>query len=178
RETGMWQCLGTLRLIEPFICDVGGTLQRKGSSVSTSNLKLILEGVDPSNGRILWSHRLANVASFLQGGGVPVADEAHAVVPLLNGTLSLLDFRTGTLATPPKSDVFWCQRAQNFQIVSITGVTGTNHRSGTPVEFPCSATGVQVSGTPSYTWSGVGVVIDGLFIWPSPHGLVAYQIKS
>jgi hypothetical protein len=106
---------------------------------------------------------------------VAFADGTHLVVRLAGGQRVVLDVQSGTTSSPGAGEVFWCEQIPFYRVVTAPEAATSGKRVGEPVYQSCSSTGAPVGGTPTTMPSTVGTTINGMFIWPTPHGLKAEQ---
>ncbi|MHB8330139.1 MAG: outer membrane protein assembly factor BamB family protein [Acidimicrobiales bacterium] len=170
---GSYQCFDVLGLPAPFVCRYTGQGTFTGGVLSTSGVTLTLEGLNPANGAILWSHAVANTQALTTGNGVPIADLNHIVVTLASGTPVLVNLTTGTTSAVPVGETMWCGQSQLVSVNAPPVALAGGKRVGTTLFGPCTATGAAATGTPAHAVASIGVWVDGLFIWATPTGLSA-----
>jgi hypothetical protein len=176
---GDFYCGGGLQFLTPtVVCLYSGNLVRRGHSPIWTKVGLTLEGLDPLTGTITWHLPVLGARSLSIGTNVAFEDGSHLVVEDLSGQRVLLDVRTGAAETVPPGATYWCEKSVTYTSTPIQG-SGTNGmRAGSPVFEGCSATGVPEQALPTSQPSSVGVTADGLFIWPTLHGLDAIRSSS
>jgi len=171
---GYFLCGGGLQfLTSDLVCRYTGAARESGQSETMAGVGLTLQGLDPASGATTWSKRVLNAQGLSMGTNVAFADGNHLVVQLVGGQRVVLDVLTGTTAAPSPGEVFWCEQVPTYRVITAPAASFSGKRVGEPVYRSCSSTGSAVSGTPTTTPSTVGVTMNGMFIWPTPHGLRA-----
>ena len=193
REPGTWtNCRNLLGNIEqlstpgsPFPalrCRYSGQLNsvrpggRDELTVPT-DLAVIIERVDLSSGRAIWSIPLgaqATLAADALGLAMTQLDD-HRM--LLDG--QVIDLDTGASRAASPDDVFWCPGRQTFdQSVAYYDRTGSRFdRAAGGVAFPCDAAANPTSAMPGTVPLAVSTVTDGgLRLVSTPAGVVAYRM--
>jgi outer membrane protein assembly factor BamB len=177
--SGDFYCGGGLQFLTPtVVCLYSGDLVRRGHSPIWTKVGLTLEGLDPLTGAITWRLPVLGARSLSIGTNVAFEDGSHLVVQDLSGQPVLLDVRTGTAQTAATDVTYWCEKSVTYGLTPIHGSGTDGMRAGSPVYEGCSATGVPEQAVPNSQPSSVGVTADGLFIWPTPHGLDAERSSS
>ncbi|HUY64078.1 MAG TPA: PQQ-binding-like beta-propeller repeat protein, partial [Acidimicrobiales bacterium] len=174
--SGSYQCFGVLQLAVPFVCRYSGTGTYSGGTLSTSGVGLTLSGIDTASGSLTWSRSLSSAQAVTTGNAVPIADASHIVVPVAGGGDELLDLLTGSVTAVPASEIMWCGQSQPVTVTASAAALSNGQRSASTTFTSCSGAGAPVSGTPSHAVPGVGVSVDGLFVWASPNGLQAVAL--
>jgi hypothetical protein len=176
---GYFQCGGGLQfLTSELVCRYTGSARESGQSITMAGVGLTLRGLDAASGATTWSKQVLNAQGLSIGTNVAFADGNHLVVQLVGGQRVVLDVLTGTTTVPSPGEVFWCEQVPTYRVVTAPSASFSGKRVGEPVYRSCSSTGATVSGTPTTTPSSVGATVDGMFIWPTPHGLRAEPLSE
>jgi len=171
---GYFDCGGGLQfLTSDVVCLYTGSARQSGRTVTMTGVGLTLEGLNPASGTTTWSKPVLDPKSLSLGTDVAFADGTHLVVQLVGGQRVLLDVDNGTTSSPRAHEVFWCEQVPIYRVVTPPGASANGIRAGAPAYRSCSSTGAAVSGTPAAMPSTVGTTVNGMFIWPAPHGLKA-----
>ncbi len=179
-DPGMYLCMGAYGgLRASVLCDFTGVLTKPaaGAQPDYSSIRMSLQGISPETGAVHWTVPLGKWQAALSGD-VTYADPTHLLVHLTSGRSAVLDVVTGKTAPASPGEVFWCQQTPLFHVVGPSDSTNQGQRGGTPVIHPCSASGAAVNQTPAHGLPYLGATADGLYVWPSPHGLRAAHIPS
>jgi outer membrane protein assembly factor BamB len=179
---GQYQCGGTLQFETPAIlCLFHGSLSsatRTRSIVrSFKGLTLTLQGVNTASGAITWSVPVRDV-NAIGNGKLEFLDARHVLVQLGNGKQAVLNTDDGTTAPVGRNEVFWCTSLTLFKVDESKSLNPNLQRVGGNTFFPCTATGQATTTLPKASPSTVGVTVDGIFVWPSPHGLASRVVGS
>ena len=177
---GTYMCMGPLQFLTTQIaCQYTGSLQRPSKPTlppSTKGVTLKLAGFNPTSGAIGWTQSVGDVTAMSTGNGLSFMDATRLSVILPNGKQVLLNTSTGT-TTPLKSHtVLWCQKLPIYKVVALKGTEGEGMRQSAPVYFPCTPNGQPTSKIPTSFPSTVGIVVHGVFVWPSPDGLQTHTV--
>jgi hypothetical protein len=176
---GYYDCGGGLQFLSTgVVCQYSGSYVEQGTSLNMAGVGLDLRGLDPATGELTWSVRVRHVQSLAAGTDVAFADPTHVVVQLLSGRREVLDTVDGAMSAPGANDVFWCEQNPQYAVSTAQGASVDGKRQGAPQFSPCSASGTASDGRPVTAPSTVGLAVDGLFVWPSPHGLRAVALPS
>ena len=173
RRPGMFQCLGSLAILDADVsCVFKGLV---GSNGSLAHLTLTLEGLDPTTGATLWTQAVANVSTLVTAKGLAFVDGHHLVVETAAHHWVVLDTRNGATTPATSAGVYWCESLTTFAVVPLAGVAHTNERTGAPRFSGCDDQGRSLNRTPQYERSldldQVGVVARHFFVWASPIAL-------
>ncbi len=182
-DPGQYQCEGTIQFeSSPILCVFSGSLTsptRKSGSVTRSfkGLHLTLEGINAASGAITWTQPVNNV-SAIANGKAEFVDATHLLVQTTNGKNAILDTVTGTTAPVRRGQVLWCTSIAIFKVNENKSVNPAQERVAGNYFFPCKANGQATTQPPPSSPSTVGVTIDGVFLWPTPHGLASRVVGS
>jgi hypothetical protein len=180
---GEYQCGGTLQIVtQPLLCVFHGTLASTKVNTKTlfnsyKGLNVVLEGLTVATGATTWTLPVKNV-SAIANGKIEISDGSHLLVQLKSGKSALLDTSTGTTAPVRKGQIFWCASTVEFKVNENKSVNTIQKRVAGTTFFPCTEKGKETTKLPSSSPSTVGVTIDGVFLWSSPHGLSSRIVGS
>ncbi|HEY1828278.1 MAG TPA: hypothetical protein VGF87_09660 [Acidimicrobiales bacterium] len=173
---GQFQCEGTLIFENtPFLCHFSGTLGKVPAAKnpfaqSYKGLHLTLQGFNTSTGAVTWTQPVANLADMVEGP-TPFTDPSHLVIELASGKRVLLNTNTGKTTPTNSKTVYWCSSLQLFKVKESKQLNPQQMRVEGNLYQPCSANGSSSSKLPAVSPSTMGVTVDGVFLWSSPHGL-------
>ena len=176
---GAYQCMGPLIFLSTQVtCQYTGTVHFSKKSTrppSVAGISLTLAGFNPSNGVVSWTLPVSDVASLTFGNDLSFVDGTHLVVRTKNTSKNvILDTSTGTTAPLKSNQVLWCEKTPIYSIVATKGAPGGGKRASVPVFSACTTNGKPTTKTPASFPSSVGVTVNGVFLWPSPHGLLTH----
>lgn len=178
---GQFQCGGTLAFITPPLdCLFSGTVARqrhKAFPQSYTGLHLVLQGYDAATGHVTWMQSVRNVGA-LGNGDAAFLDATHLLVQLQGGHEALLDASSGKTAAVPERQTFWCSTNGLFKVDEEKALNSAELRAQGTRFTPCTAAGNPASTMPASTPSSVGVTVDGVFLWPSAHGLSRHMVGA
>jgi hypothetical protein len=169
---GALDCFGVVPVTPQFLCRYSGSGTYVNGNLSTAGVTLTLGGLNPATGAVTWSVPVAQAQSLTTGNGLPVADANHLVVALASGP-ALLDLGSGQTAPVPAGAVYWCGQSQQASVQATPSALSGGRRVGATLFAPCTAEGAPATGMPTSALPAIGVSIGGLFVWPSPNGLMA-----
>ncbi len=176
---GDYMCGGGLQfLTADVVCRYSGTARITGTATNLSQVKIVLEGVDPQSGAVTWSLPVLHAQALSEGSDVAFADSTHLVVQLPSGKRVVLDAGNGTTSAVSPGEVFWCEENPQYKVSTPEGGSVDGKRQSAPVFGACSATGSPVAGLPATSSDTVGVDLGGQFVWPTPHGLRAAPLPA
>jgi hypothetical protein len=176
---GAYQCLGPLVFLSTEVtCQYTGTIHyAKGSTKlpSLTGVTLTLAGFNPSSGVVNWTLPVSNVASLTFGNNLSFVDGTRMVVlDKKTGKVVVLDTSTGTTAPLKGSQILWCEKTPTFNVVAVKGSPGRGKHASAPVYHPCTTSGRPTAKLPSGFPDSVGATVNGVFVWPSPQGLLTH----
>ncbi len=179
---GSYQCLGSLAFLTSQVsCQYTGTVHYSKTATSPPSLRgltLKLVGFDPATGSPLWSYPVSDVSALAYGNGLRFVDATHVVVQSVSGKTVVLDTSTGTAAPLKAHQRLWCETIPTYTVTVAKGTPGGGKRTGTTQYSPCTQDDAPASGPPPSTPSTVGVTVNGVFVWPSAHGLNAEVVGT
>jgi hypothetical protein len=171
---GQFQCGGTLAfLTPPFDCVFSGTVANSKKDtfpLSFKGLKLNLQGYNAATGAVSWTQPVHNVGA-LGNGDASFLDATHLVVQLNDGSQVLLDTSTGKTAALAPHQTLWCATTGLFKVNEEKDLNSAELRTEGTRFSPCTTAGTPALTLPTTAPSTVGVTVDGVFLWPSAHGL-------
>ena len=165
-------------LTADVVCRYSGTAHQTESSVSMSGVGLTLEGINSATGAVTWSWPVSDAQALSLGTNVAFADSTHLVVRLQSGQQVVLDVQTGTTSPVTNDEVFWCEQNPEYAVSTAQGASVDGKRQSSPVFSACSATGALLSGSPPYPVRTIGVSAGGMFVWPTPQGLLGARLPG
>jgi hypothetical protein len=176
---GAYQCMGPLAFLSTQVtCQYAGTIHyAKGSTElpSLTGVTLTLAGFNASNGVVSWTLPVSNVASLTFGNNLSFVDGTRMVVrDKKTGKDVVLNTSAGTTAPLKGSQVLWCERTPIYNVVAVKGSPGSGKHASAPVYYPCTVNGKPTVKLPSGFPASVGATVNGVFVWPSPHGLLTH----
>jgi hypothetical protein len=178
---GQFQCGGTLAFLTPPLnCVFTGTVakaRRDAFPQSYKGLKLSLQGYDAATGTVTWTQPVLNVG-VLGNGDASFLDPTHLVVQLPSGKQALLNTATGTTAALARHQVLWCASTGLFKVDEEKDLNSAELRTRGTSFSPCTAAGKPTTTLPTTSPSTVGVTVDGVFLWPSAHGLSRHTVGA
>jgi hypothetical protein len=138
---------------------------------------VVVEGIDPMTGRLLWSWDAGNLPSLWDSGQkkLRMANEEIAI-PRPDATWIVLNARTGRVRDATKTDVAWCERDNLFASntpLSRGDTPGTLQRKGQDLHDACYLIGgAPATTTPGYTFRFMQPPThDGYYAWGASDGL-------
>ncbi|HEY1828477.1 MAG TPA: hypothetical protein VGF87_10670 [Acidimicrobiales bacterium] len=175
---GDYQCVGTLAFLDTqVVCQFQGTYTESDSAAeNVRQSSIVLAGFNPATGAVTWSQPVRNASGYQGTGSLPFLDATSMVVTLRSGARVVLNTQTGATSPVTKNELFWCVSLPSFDSGASKGVTSDGERSSGPVFSGCTATGKAAGQTPITTPDTVGAVVDGVFLWPTSHGLGARHL--
>jgi hypothetical protein len=176
---GAYQCMGPLAFLSTEVtCQYAGTVHYSKSSTklpSLSGVTLTLAGFNPSSGVVNWTLPVSNVASLTFGNNLSFVDGTRMVVrDKKTGKDVVLNTSTGTTAPLTSRQILWCEKTPIFTVVAVKGSPGGGKHVSAPVYFPCTTSGKPTAKMPSGFPDSVGATVNGVFVWPSPQGLLTH----
>jgi outer membrane protein assembly factor BamB len=178
---GQFQCGGTIAFITPPLdCRFTGTVatpRQKKFPQSYKGLHLSLQGYDAATGQVTWTQPVRNVGA-LGNGDASFLDATHLLVQLPSGQDALLNAVSGKTAAVPARQALWCSTNGLFRVDEEKTINNAELRAEGTRFAPCTAAGKPATTIPASTPSGVGVTVDGVFLWPSPHGLSRHVVGA
>ena len=177
---GEYQCMGLLGFLSTQVtCQFSGTVHYPKHSTQKPSLRgvtLKLVGFNPANGALTWSLPVSNVASFSFGNGMSFLDGSQVVVRDMEGKQELLNTSTGTTAPLKSSQILWCEKVPTYSVAATKATPGGGKRTSGSVFFPCTTSGKASPLPPPSYPSTVGTTVNGVFVWPSPSGLLTHVV--
>jgi hypothetical protein len=178
---GQFQCGGTLAFLTPPVgCVFTGTVAKAHHKVfpqSYQGLHLKLEGYDAATGKLTWTQSAENVDA-LGNGNTSFLDTDHVVVQEPSGKSVLLNVTSGTTAALSAHETLWCSTNGLFKADEEKDLNSAELRTEGTQFSPCTAAGKPAGTLPATTPSTVGITVDGVFLWPSPHGLSRHVVGA
>src|SRR6202035_680610 len=139
-NAGEFDCMGTIALSVPVICKYSGSAHVHGRRISLAGVGLTLQGFNAKTGSITWSRKVTDVAQLTFGSSLRVADGHDLVVTLAHGHKGVLDLGTGAFRPAPASRVFWCQAANLYTAIAVSGDQAHGKKAGTFRYSGCTLT--------------------------------------
>jgi hypothetical protein len=178
---GQFQCGGTIAFISPPVdCLFTGTVavpRKNAFPQSYKGLQLSLQGYDAATGHVTWTQSVRNVGA-LGNGDATFLDATHLLVQLPGGQDALLNATSGKTAAVPPHQTLWCSTNGLFKVDEEKALNRAELRAEGTRFAPCTAAGSPTTTIPASTPSGVGVTVDGVFLWPSAHGLSRHVVGA
>jgi hypothetical protein len=171
---GQYDCGGSLGLlIPPLNCVYKGTLAKTKSNANESTytgLHMTLQGFDPSTGAVTWSVPVRDIDD-LTNYNAEFVDDNSFLVQLANGSYAILDTSTGKTSAVPPTQVFWCIGGSIFKVNEDKQANKDETRTEGNLYYPCTQNGDTAKTWPTTSPDQIGVTVDGVFMWPTKHGL-------
>ncbi len=178
---GQFQCGGSLGFLSPaFDCVFAGTLARthgRASSQGYPGLRLELQGIDAGTGAVSWTRPVGEVTA-LADGDTAFLDASHLEVHLSSGARALLNVATGTTSGVGRHEPLWCAHQGLFKVDENRDLNPSGQRAGESKFSPCTPDGSPSASLPATDPSTIGVIVDGVFVWPSTRGLERRTVGS
>jgi hypothetical protein len=178
---GQFQCGGSLGFLSPaFVCQYTGTLARqhqKSFPLSYQGLGLSLRGFDTGTGAVTWTEPVHDIDTLVNGDAA-FSDASHLVVQVAGGKHVLLDATTGKTTALAPHQALWCSTFGLFKVNEDKNLNSAERRAEGSRYSPCTAAGHPTDTLPPSSPSTIGVTVDGVFLWPSPHGLSRRVVGS
>ncbi len=178
---GQLQCGGTLSFEDPpFDCVFTGPMthpNQQSYNISYQGLSLRLQGFDPSTGAVTWALPVRNVDA-LANGNTEFLDDSHLVVQLQDGKTALLDTSTGATKSASPHQAVWCTTSPLLHVDENKDLNSSQQRAAVSQYYPCTPAGKPTAAVPSTTPASVGVTVDGVFMWASPHGVSRHMVGA
>jgi hypothetical protein len=114
----------------------------------------------------------------LGNGDASFLDATHLVVRAPGGRSVLLDTTSGKTAALSARETLWCSSTGLFKVDEEKDLNSAELRTEGTRFSPCTTAGKFTSTLPATTPSTVGVTVDGVFLWPSPHGLSRHVVGA
>ena len=176
---GAYQCMGPLIFLSTQVsCQYTGTVHySKGSTKppSLAGVTLTLAGFNPVSGVVNWTLPVSDVASLTFGNNLSFVDGIQLVVREKGtGKNEILNTSTGATVPLKPNQVLWCEKTPIYSTVAVKGAPGGGKRESAPVFYPCTTGGKPTTQMPSSLPSSVGATVNGVFVWPSPQGLLTH----
>jgi hypothetical protein len=179
---GQFQCGGTLAFLTPpldcvFTGKVAAARQKAAFPQSFKGLHLSLQGYDAATGTVAWTQPVRNVDA-LGNGDAAFLDATDLVVELDDGSRVLLDATTGKTSSLSSHQTVWCATTGLFKVNEAKELNSAELRTAGTRFSPCTPAGTPTGTLPATTPSTVGVTVDGVFLWPSAHGLSRHVVGA
>lgn len=177
---GSYMCMGPLMFLTTQVaCQFSGSLHKPKNPTAYPSMKgvtLKVVGFNPTNGVIGWTQAVGDVKAMSFGSGLSFVDGTQLSVVLPNGKRELLNTSTGATTPLKPRTILWCQKLPSYTVTAPKGIEGGGMRQGAPLYFPCTPNGQPTSALPTSFPSTVGIIVGGVFVWPTPDGLQTHAV--
>ena len=156
---------------DEYLCQYTGSALvssniRDDSRLTTTNLTVTMERIDPATGEVRWSSAMGDAKPLAGDTSGPLEsallDDNHLFEPNSAGGL-VVDLETGETRAPLPEDIFWCQTDGTFPLTTPVFDHSTPVTDGEKFNIvrPCRSTGEDASLPTVRMPSSVAASFDG-----------------